>query len=133
MKAIHYLLSLVLASGLLACSQVNPVSRDELTLNLAPVLKLERRIDQAKYYTNLLITSGGMSSDKAEDLKAHHDVYYVYYLAALVQLARGNIESYVAHVRLAERELDAMEAVLKDQLAQFIESEKKDWLSRSGL
>ena len=133
MKTIHWVLSLVLASGLLACSQVNPVSRDELASNLTPILKLEKRIDQAKYYTHWLVNSGGMSNDRAGDLKAHHDVYYVYYLAAIVQLAGGNIESYEAHVKLAENELDLMEAILIDQLAQFVESEKKDRFSRSGL
>jgi hypothetical protein len=68
-------------------------------------------------------------------LKATHDVYYVYYLAAAVHLARGNMGSYVAHVKLAERELDAMEAIVKENLAHLTqsESERKSRFSKSGL
>lgn len=135
MKTISLVLSLAVAGGLVACSQVNPISRDQLAENLAPILRMERRVDQVKYYTQMLAYLGGISSEKTEDLKAHHDIYYVYYVAANVQLARGDMESYLAHVSQAERELDLMEAILKDKLSKFgeLDSEREEPFSRSGL
>lgn len=135
MKAIHLLLPLVLAGGLAACSQIQPISRDQMAANLNPVLKLENRIDQVKYYTKMLTSVGGISDEKGEELKAHHDIYYVYYLTANVQLARGDMESYQAYVEAAKGELDMMEEILKDRLDKFAESttEMQDPFSRSGL
>ncbi|MFQ5902097.1 MAG: hypothetical protein ACE5JO_00235 [Candidatus Binatia bacterium] len=135
MKTIHLLLPLVLAGWLAACSQIQPISRDQMAANIDPILKLENRIGQVKYYTKMLISVGGISDEKGDELKAHHDIYYVYYLTANVQLARGNMESYVAYVKAAESELDLMEAILKDRLDKFAESasEMRDPFSRSGL
>jgi len=111
---------LVLAGGLVACSTVEPISRNQLAANIKPILEIEERIDQMRYYTKLLDSLGGISKEKLEDLKGHYDVYYVYYLASNLYLAEGNTESYEAHVKQAQSELDAIEAILKDGLA-------KDW------
>jgi hypothetical protein len=83
----------------------------------------------------MLVLLEGMSTETAQRLKATHDVYYVYYLAATVHLARGNLESYLAHLKQAEKELDSMEAILKHDLAKLseLEREKKDRFLRSGL
>jgi hypothetical protein len=83
----------------------------------------------------MLLSLGGLSKDNAEDLKAHYDVYYVYYLAANVSLARGHMESYLAHVKLAAGELDLMEAIVKDRLTKLTEldSSAKKPFSRSGI
>jgi hypothetical protein len=77
----------------------------------------------------------GMSQESAQKLKATHDVYYVYYLAASVYLARGNLEAYLAHLKQAEKELDSMEAILKRDLSKLseLEREKKERVFRSGL
>ncbi len=135
MKGIHMLLSLVLAGGLAACSQMQPISRDQMAANIDPILKLENRVGQVKYYTKMLISVGGISDKKEDELKEHHDVYYVYYLTANVHLAGGDMESYQAYVEAAESELDLMEAILKDRLDKFAESATKmqDPFSRSGL
>jgi hypothetical protein len=71
-----------------------------------------------RYYTKVLDSLGGITKEKLEELKGHYDVYYVYYLASNVHLAEGNTDSYLAHVELAERELEAIEAILKDGLAK---------------
>lgn len=118
MKMMNSALSLVLASGLAACAQINPIPRDQLAANIAPILQIEKRLDQVRYYTKVLGSVGGISEEKTTELKKHLDVYYVYYLASNVQLAEGDMESYQAHVKLAERELDVMEAILKDGLAK---------------
>ena len=109
---------LVLAGGLVACSTVEPISRNQLAANIKPILEIEERIDQMRYYTKLLDSLGGISKEKLEDLKGHYDVYYVYYLASNLYLAEGNTESYLAHVKQAQSELDAIEAILKDGLAK---------------
>ncbi len=116
---------LVLAGGLVACSTVEPISRNKLAANIKPILKIEERIYQMRYYTKMLDSLGGISKEKLEDLKGHYDVYYVYYLASNLYLAEGNTESYEAHVKQAQSELDAIEAILKDGLA-------KDWEQDSG-
>jgi hypothetical protein len=125
-----------LALGLTACSQaIQPLSRDEVAANLAPLLKIERRADQVKYYSLLLTNLGGIGADSVAIIKKHHDIYFVYYLAANLNLARGNIDSYLVHVRLAEKELDSMESILKEgfaTLAQRNPRAEKD-LSRLGL
>ncbi len=116
---------LVLAGGLVACSTVEPISRNQLAANIKPILKIEERNDQMRYYTNMLDSLGGISKEKLEELKGHYDVYYVYYLASTLYLAEGNTESYEAHVKQAQSELDAIEAILKDGLA-------KEWEQDSG-
>ncbi len=124
MKVMRLGLSLVLASGLAACTQIgtgiSPIPRDQLAENIAPILDMEKRLDQVMYYNKMLVSLGGLSQSKSRELKKHLDVYYVYYLASNIQLARGNMESYQAHIELAKIELDTMESILKDGL-------DKDW------
>ena len=105
-------LSLLSAGGLLACSQLPTISRDQLTANLAPILKVEERVDEIKANSKIFGLVGQMTAEKVEELKTHYDIYYVHYLAASVNLARGNMEDYKAHLRQAETELEAMEAIL---------------------
>lgn len=125
MKIMKFALFLVLASGLTACSAIDPIPRDHLVANLAPILKVEKRFERVKYYTQMLISVSGISEERLEKLKPHYDIYYVYYLASNVQLARGNMESCLAHLQMAEREMDMMESILKDGLA-------KEWQSDSS-
>ncbi len=138
MKKLGLTLSLILALGLGACSQVQvqPIARDQLVENIAPILKMEKRLDQVMYYTKMLGSLGGLSQGKSKELKSHLDIYYVYYLASNVQLARGNMIAYQAHLELAEKELDVMESILKDGLDKDFEfdysGENKDF-SRSKL
>ncbi len=131
-------LSLVLAMGMAACSQVQvePISRDQLVENIDPILKMEKRIDQVMYYAKMLGSLGGLSQGKSSELKTHLDIYYVYYLASNVQLAKGNMTSYQAHLELAEKELDVMESILKDGLDKDLEfdySGESNDFSRSQL
>lgn len=127
---------LVLAFGLAACGQIGPqpIARDQLAANLAPLLKIERRADRVKYYTLLLDKIGGIGEQGAQALKDYHDVYYVYYLAANMHLARGNLDAYRAHVKLAEKELDSMEGILKESLSALSlkEIQPGNYFSRFG-
>lgn len=116
--ALKFILPLVLACGLVACSTMNPIPRDQLAANMAPILKIEKRYAQVSHYTKILGSQGWISEQQWEELKPHYDVYYVYYLASNVHLARGDVTSYLAHVRMAEKELDVIEAILKDTLAK---------------
>lgn len=108
----------VLACGLAACSTMNPIPRDQLAANMVPILKIEKRYAQVSRYTKILGSQGWISEQQWEELKPHYDVYYVYYLGANFHLAKGNLNSYLEHIQMAERELDVIEAVLKDTLAK---------------
>jgi hypothetical protein len=132
-KRNRFILALLLTVGLAGCSQLNPVPREEVEANLAPMLKAERRADQIKYYAQLLVRMEAMSQESAKKLKSTHDVYYVYYVAASVYLARGNLESYLEHLKHAEKELDEMEAILKEDLAKLSRTEQERRVFRSGL
>ena len=83
------------------------------------------------YYTKMLGSLGGLSQGKSKELKQHLDVYYVYYLASNVQLARGDMVAYEAHVQLAEKELDVMEKILKDGLDKDFEPDPNATLDGS--
>ena len=138
MRNLVLALSLVLAMGMAACSQVQvePISRDQLVENIDPILNMEKRIDQVMYYAKMLGSLGGLSQGKSSELKGHLDIYYVYYLASNVQLAKGNMTSYQAHLELAEKELDVMESILKDGLDKDLEfdySGESNDFSRSQL
>ncbi|MGH7828850.1 MAG: hypothetical protein ACREP8_01610 [Candidatus Binatia bacterium] len=135
MKITNFLLCLFLVGGLAACSQAQPTSRDHIAANLSPILKIERRADRVKYYARVLGFTGGNGDDKGEKLRAHYDVYYVYYLAATFNLARGNMDAYLASVKSATVELDAMETILRDKIGsklQDMDSEKENRISRSA-
>ncbi len=110
MKKVILALSLLSAGGLLACSQIPTIPRDQLTANLAPILKVGERADKAT--TQILGLVSQMTAKKVEELKTHYQIYSVHYLAASVYLARGSMEDYKAHLRQAETELEAMEAIL---------------------
>ena len=120
-------LSLMLALGLTACAPMQqPISRDQLAQHIDPILNMERRLDQVMYYTKMLGSMGGLTQGKSKELKQHLDVYYVYYLASNVQLAKGDMEAYRAHVALAERELDVMEKILRDGLDKDFDQQQPD-------
>jgi len=137
MKTIHLALSLMLVLALSACASMQPISRDRLAQNIDPILNMEKRLDQVMYYTKMLGSVGGLTQVKSKELKQHLDVYYVYYLASNVQLAKGDMEAYQAHVVLAERELDVMEKILKEGLDKDFEPDPNaNWegdFSRSKL
>lgn len=107
----------LMAGALAACSQIALIPRDQLAMNLAPILEIENRVSQISSSSQMLGLIGAISEEQADKLKTHSDVYYVYYLAANVDLAQGDIDSYRAHLELAQRELDEMEATLKASLA----------------
>ncbi len=118
MKIMKSALFLILASGLIACSQIDPIPRNQLVANIAPILKIEERADQIRQYAKMLDSLGRLNKKRSEEVKAHYDIYYVYYLVSNVQLAEGNTESYLAHIKLAEGELNAIETLLKDGFAK---------------
>ncbi len=110
--------ALVLGLGLLftGCSTIGPISRDQIAENLAPILEVENRVNRAMSGVQMLGSVGEISDKDAEKLKAHYDVYFVYYHAANVYLAGGDIESYKSHIEMAKKELVAREAILKNSL-----------------
>ncbi len=91
--------ALVLGLGLLftGCSTIGPISRDQIAENLAPILEVENRVSRAMSGVQMLGSVGEISDKDAEKLKSHYDIYSVYYHAANVYLAVGDIESYISH------------------------------------
>lgn len=118
MKLFKATLGIILASALAACSQISPIPRERLTANMTPILKIEERYNQLKEAIQILGSMGKVSGETMKELKAHSDVYYLYYWASAVQLAGGNMESYRAHVKLAEKELESIELILREKLAR---------------
>ena len=123
--------AVLLLSLAAACAQANPPSRDQVAENLTPMLTLEQRVDRLKYYAQWLVRIKGIDEARIVELKARHDVYFVYYLAANVDLASGNLTSYHANVKRAENELDSMEATLKAALDELSRSDPNAKESRS--
>ena len=114
----RHLATPLLALFLVACAQVQQISREQVAAHLSPVLDLEKRVDQLKSFAQWLVQLRGIDEDKLAELKASDNVYFLYYLAASVDLASGNLQSYRANVERAERELEFMEATLKKTLTQ---------------
>jgi len=135
MKIMNFVPPLALVGCLTACSAIGPIPRDRLAANMAPILEIEKRFNQVRYYTQTLSSLGWISEEKWEELKPHYDIYYVYYLASSIHLAKGEMKSYLAHVQMAEKELDVIEAILKDELAkgQERDSGRKREFSGSNL
>jgi hypothetical protein len=133
MKIINLILSTILAGSVIACSQIDPIPRDQVAANLPPIVKIEKQASHLNYYIQALGSMGKMSDENLARLKAHYDIYYVYWTAAIFLLATGNMESYLAHVKMAERELDAMERILKDKFTELGEAETEREGRFSGL
>ncbi len=64
MKMAPLALSMILAVGLAAYSQIQPIPRDQLAQHIDPILNMERRLDQVMYYTKMLGSLGGLSQGK---------------------------------------------------------------------
>lgn len=121
MNTLKPALFLTLAVGLTACSQIRPVAREEIAANMIPISAVESRSQRVVALVQMLSKAGALSQSALETVKGHYDVYFIYYTASTVYLARGNMESYIAHVKLAEVELEAVERLLRESV--FRESE----------
>ena len=128
MKILIGTLSLIFAVGLAACSAVGPFPRDQLAENIVPILEIEERFDQVKNSIKVLGSLGRINGEILKKMKGHSDIYYVYYWASAVHLAGGDVKSYLAHVKLAEKELEALEVIVKDGLSD--DEEPKSSLGR---
>ena len=83
-------LSLLSAGGLLACSQISTIPRDQLTANLAPILKVGERADQVKATTQILGLVGQMTAEKVEELK---------------EMDRGDFDVVLTDVRMTKKNM----------------------------
>jgi hypothetical protein len=109
-----------------SCSGRMARPHEQIMAEIEPILKVEQRADRVRTKTQLLGLIGGIRSDQAKELKSHYDVYYVHYLAASVNLAGGDITTYKAHLKIADKELDAMEKILKNGKSES-EEEPPNW------
>lgn len=114
-------IAILLPAFVAGCTQVNsssrePVSREKVVENLSPIVDMEQRGNQLTIAMQKLPLVAQVSAEDARALKEHYDVYYVYHSAAATSLAEGDFAAYRNHVRVGLKELDSIEAKLKDLL-----------------
>jgi hypothetical protein len=103
------------------CTKAHPASREPLPRekvveNLSPIVDMEKRGIQLTLAMRNLPLVASVSPEDARTLKEAYDVYYVYHNAAATSLAEGDLQAYRNHVQAGSRELDSLEAKLKDIL-----------------
>jgi hypothetical protein len=127
-----HMLAVILFPAIVAgCTNVNsasrePVSREKVVENLSPILDMEQRGTELTLAMQKLPFVAKLSRDDARELKEHYDVYYVYHNAAATSLAEGDFEAYRKHVRVGLKELDSIEAKLKDVLKKSSGGEREN-------
>jgi hypothetical protein len=119
MKTTSLALLLTLGGAWIGCMQTGPVPPGQISARLGPILKIEDKVREVICYGQILDSVGGVTEASAKTLKAHFDVFYVYYLAATIHLANGNTKSHLAAIELAEQELHIVKAILKDELGEI--------------
>ena len=117
----HILAAICLSTIVAGCRQADsasrePVSRAKVVENLSPIVDMEKRGVQLTLAMQKLPLVANVSPEDARALKEHYDVYYVYHNAAVTSLAEGEMHAYRNHVQAGSKELDSLEAKLKDVL-----------------
>lgn len=107
--------AVILAVALLlpACVAPAPISRNELTARMPPLIRLERRFDRIKAVVALMRKREMLSNSQAVELVQIYDVYWFYYSGATSALARAEINLYYEMIKLARHELETIEEKLK--------------------
>ncbi len=108
---IKTLIGLALALIFAGCAP-SYISRQTVVDNIAPVLDLEKRVDRISQETKYQVRLGILSREGLKVLKGLLDIYYVYYLAANVSLAKGDIGSYQEFILMAAEEVKQMETLI---------------------
>ncbi len=117
----HMLTILILLTLVGGCRQASsasrePVSRAKVVENLSPIVDMEKRGIELTLAMQKLPLVATVSPEDARAIKEYYDVYYVYHNAAATSLAEGDMQAYRNHVRAGSKELDSLEAKLKDVL-----------------
>ena len=123
MNTLNLAVAATFAVGLAACSQTAPVPRDQLAAYILPITKIEERSQRVVSAIQILSKAGLVENEVLEELKLHYDIYYIYHAASTIDLAKGDIQSYLAHIKLAEAELEGAEQLLKDSMIRGVESQ----------
>ncbi len=112
---------LVLLTILTGCSLAlpdDPITRDKLSENMGEVLELEREVSSIQTYMTMY--GSAMTEDMLKAVKSIYDRYYLYYMAANVALANGDIELYRKHLAMAKAEVEKiMHALSKEDQADY--------------
>lgn len=106
------LIGLALAFVLAGCGPVY-FSRETVVDNIATVVALEKRVGWIAQESRAKYRLGILSREVAEALKETLDIYYVFYLAASVNLAEGKLDTYHELLSMAAREVDHMEMLIR--------------------
>jgi len=127
MRKTKLIAALGLVIGLTSCSNTitDPLPRRQVIANITPILDMEQRFNNLSYYTKMLGSVDSIPKEKSNALQNHYDVYYVYYITSNTQLAGGNIDASLAHVKLANRELDSVEKILESIMSDKSDKEQE--------
>ena len=106
------LLLVALCAVMAGCAPVY-FSRETVVDNIATVVALEKRVDWIAQQSRAKYRLGILSREVAEALKETLDIYYVFYLAASVNLAEGKLDTYHELLSMAAREVDHMEMLIR--------------------
>ena len=112
-KAVIFILTLIL---LLSACTPSFINRTTLSENLELVLGLEDQAEEIKQWIGHLASFGYLSKELATAIKLHNDIYYPYYLAANHFLATNQLELYKEAAALAQAELTAIEALIRNSV-----------------
>jgi hypothetical protein len=93
-----------------ACATVS-VKRINLIDNMPELTAIEMRAGALLNVVGALQSQGMLAGQKADEVKRHYDIYYIYHIAASVDLAKGNPE-FSDSMKRAQEALDKMEITL---------------------
>lgn len=117
---------LVVAAQGCSTSRGEIVAREAVIADLKPILEIEA---QAQTIRQILETARGyrmFDSRAVTDLKEHHDLYYIYHLAATFHLAHGERQQFIDYVELARRELEAIESIMRSAARDYLLGLRKE-------
>lgn len=106
MKISLWLLLLPLLAGCSLSVPDDPIPRDKLSQNMGEVLELESKVASIQSYVSQF--GSALTEDTLKAVQSSYDRYFLYYTAANVALANGDIELYRKHLKMANAEVDKM-------------------------
>lgn len=104
----------------------DPITGDNLSENISEVLELEREV--ASIQTYMAMFASAMTEDTLKAVQSIYDRYYLYYMAANVALANGDIELYKKHLKMAKAEVDKIMHTLSEEA----QADYHDGIQRGG-
>jgi len=107
------ILSLILFTGQARADWV------QVATNVERIVALEDKVGDISSIVRMIGSSIG--EDGVDQIRVHGDIYFVYYLAANVALANGEMEDFEEYLEMADDELDRMLEIVDEAEAMHPE------------